>query len=613
MPPSYVNVGAWVGAGTMVDSHVLVGSCAQIGARVHLAAGRHDRRRARAGRARGRSSSRTTRSSARAAPCSRASSSGAGAVIGAGVTLTGTSRLYDLVRGRVLAGDAPSGRSSCRPARVVVPGAGRWPGAFARGARPVGRRSRSWSRTATPARRRAGRPRGGAPMSIATLRRRPRRGRPPARNEILARGPARRARPGRPGRRGSGRRSTSTTSTSSSARSRRCAPSCRRRSSSPTRSRPTRRWPSSRTWVGSGSAPTSPRAASWRPSLAPASTPDRIVMTGPGKRDDELARGRRGRHPRGHGRVARRAGPARAIAAAAGRRQPVMLRAAVTEDAPARARPARRRRRRRQVRDGRRGPRRRPRAARLASPHLELLGLHAFGASNVLDAAALVAHVAATVGAARASWPDAAGTPLRLVDAGGGLGIPYEAARGVARPRSARARGWREIIAGWAARPAPARTRGSCSSPAASSSGRPARTSRASSIARPSTARSWSSSTAASTTCSGRRSSARSTGSGRSAAPTAPPRRPAPAGHRRRPAVLRPRRVQPGRGHDPARGRRPGGRPRRRRLRLHRVDAALPVAPDPGRGRRPRRRAPRSSGRGSRPRRWLERQVAPDW
>ena len=39
MPPSYVNVGAWIGADTMVDSHVLVGSCAQIGARVHLSAG----------------------------------------------------------------------------------------------------------------------------------------------------------------------------------------------------------------------------------------------------------------------------------------------------------------------------------------------------------------------------------------------------------------------------------------------------------------------------------------------------------------------------------------------------------------------------------------------
>jgi 2,3,4,5-tetrahydropyridine-2,6-dicarboxylate N-succinyltransferase len=38
MPPSYVNVGAWIGEGTMVDSHALVGSCAQIGARVHLSA-----------------------------------------------------------------------------------------------------------------------------------------------------------------------------------------------------------------------------------------------------------------------------------------------------------------------------------------------------------------------------------------------------------------------------------------------------------------------------------------------------------------------------------------------------------------------------------------------
>jgi len=38
MPPMYVNVGAWVGAGTMIDSHALVGSCAQVAARVHLSA-----------------------------------------------------------------------------------------------------------------------------------------------------------------------------------------------------------------------------------------------------------------------------------------------------------------------------------------------------------------------------------------------------------------------------------------------------------------------------------------------------------------------------------------------------------------------------------------------
>jgi len=39
MPPSYVNVGAYVGGETMIDSHVLVGSCAQVGQRVHLSAG----------------------------------------------------------------------------------------------------------------------------------------------------------------------------------------------------------------------------------------------------------------------------------------------------------------------------------------------------------------------------------------------------------------------------------------------------------------------------------------------------------------------------------------------------------------------------------------------
>jgi 2,3,4,5-tetrahydropyridine-2-carboxylate N-succinyltransferase len=37
--PSYVNIGAWVGANTMVDTWATVGSCAQIGANVHLAGG----------------------------------------------------------------------------------------------------------------------------------------------------------------------------------------------------------------------------------------------------------------------------------------------------------------------------------------------------------------------------------------------------------------------------------------------------------------------------------------------------------------------------------------------------------------------------------------------
>ena len=38
MPPAYVNTGAFVDEGTMIDSHALVGSCAQIGRRVHLSA-----------------------------------------------------------------------------------------------------------------------------------------------------------------------------------------------------------------------------------------------------------------------------------------------------------------------------------------------------------------------------------------------------------------------------------------------------------------------------------------------------------------------------------------------------------------------------------------------
>jgi 2,3,4,5-tetrahydropyridine-2-carboxylate N-succinyltransferase len=38
MPPMYINIGAHVGDETLVDSHALVGSCAQIGNRVHLSA-----------------------------------------------------------------------------------------------------------------------------------------------------------------------------------------------------------------------------------------------------------------------------------------------------------------------------------------------------------------------------------------------------------------------------------------------------------------------------------------------------------------------------------------------------------------------------------------------
>ena len=120
MPPSFVNVGAWIGEDTMVDSHVLVGSCAQIGARVHLSAG---------------VTIGGVLEPARARPvivedgafigagCSLLEGVliGAGAVLGAGVALTGTSRLYDLVRGRVLVG-TPDEPLAVPPGAVVVPG-----------------------------------------------------------------------------------------------------------------------------------------------------------------------------------------------------------------------------------------------------------------------------------------------------------------------------------------------------------------------------------------------------------------------------------------------------------------------------------------------------------
>jgi len=103
MPPSYVNVGAWIGADTMVDSHVLVGSCAQVGERVHLSAG-------------------VLLGGVLEPPRARPviveddAFVGAGsallegvlvarrAVIAAGVVLTGTSRLFDLVEERVIDG-----------------------------------------------------------------------------------------------------------------------------------------------------------------------------------------------------------------------------------------------------------------------------------------------------------------------------------------------------------------------------------------------------------------------------------------------------------------------------------------------------------------------------
>jgi len=152
--------------------------------------------------------------------------------------------------------------------------------------------------------------------------------------------------------------------------------------------------------------------------------PDQIVMTGPGKRDDELeaavTRGIRAITVESPGELAR----LEAIAARYGRTQPVMLRAAVSEDV--------RLERVRLVGDDGAGKFGMDSgdlvdAARMASRsrHLDLAGLHAFGASNVLDASALLRHVEGTVRTAR-RLALSVGAPLRLIDAGGGLGIPYE-------------------------------------------------------------------------------------------------------------------------------------------------------------------------------------------
>ena len=121
MPPMFVNIGAWIGEQTLVDSHALVGSCAQIGARVHVSAG------AQIG---------GVIEPVGALPVIVEDDALVGgntgiyegaivksrAVIAAGTVLTGSTPVYDLVRGEVIqpAADRPL---VIPEGAVVVPGA----------------------------------------------------------------------------------------------------------------------------------------------------------------------------------------------------------------------------------------------------------------------------------------------------------------------------------------------------------------------------------------------------------------------------------------------------------------------------------------------------------
>jgi 2,3,4,5-tetrahydropyridine-2,6-dicarboxylate N-succinyltransferase len=121
MPPMYVNIGAWIGEGSLIDSHALVGSCAQVGARVHVSAAAQIggviepvgalpvivEDEALVGGNTGLYEGVIVKSKA---------------VIGAGTVLTGSTPVYDLVKGEIIRPSAD--RPLVVPeGAVVVPGA----------------------------------------------------------------------------------------------------------------------------------------------------------------------------------------------------------------------------------------------------------------------------------------------------------------------------------------------------------------------------------------------------------------------------------------------------------------------------------------------------------
>jgi len=129
MPPAFVNIGAYVDEDTMIDSHALVGSCAQVGKRVHLSAA------AQIGGVLepvGNVPVIIEDDVVVGGNCGiyEGTIVRARAVIGAGVVLTGSTPVYDVVRGQIYR------RTADRPLEipfgaVVVPGTRPLEGAFA--------------------------------------------------------------------------------------------------------------------------------------------------------------------------------------------------------------------------------------------------------------------------------------------------------------------------------------------------------------------------------------------------------------------------------------------------------------------------------------------------
>jgi len=129
MPPAYVNVGAHVDDETMIDSHALVGSCAQVGKRVHLSAA------AQIGGVLepiGNVPVVIEDDVVIGGNCGiyEGTIVRARAVIGAGVVLTGSTPVFDVVRGQVYRRTAEHPLEIPYGA-VVIPGARPLRGAFA--------------------------------------------------------------------------------------------------------------------------------------------------------------------------------------------------------------------------------------------------------------------------------------------------------------------------------------------------------------------------------------------------------------------------------------------------------------------------------------------------